>query len=145
VGGRKHLEQGVGDREHVLDREPAFARESLLERLTVEQVHHEERQPVRGRVVVQYTDAPRMLDPIRDVPLTEKPFANLRDRRKLGVQHLHRYALAVAVRRGIDGRNASFPEERIDAPFFLQNDAGEIGRHDHPVYRSSRDRNLIFV
>ena len=49
----------------------------LVERLTIEELHHEERRAVFGLVVVEHAHRARVLDRVRDVALAQKPRARL--------------------------------------------------------------------
>jgi hypothetical protein len=117
VGRGEDVEQRVGDRQHLVEREaPARPRlRPLLERLALEQLHDQKR-PALVAVVVEHRHRARVPHRVRHVALAQEARAHLRHGGELGVQHLHRGALAVAVRGRIDRGHAADAEQSIEVP-----------------------------
>ena len=70
VRGAEDVERLIGHREHVgRAQRTARADEPTLQRLALEQLHHEEHRSVVGLVVVEHADRAGVIDFVRDVPL----------------------------------------------------------------------------
>jgi hypothetical protein len=69
-----------------------------------------------------------MADVVGRAPFAEKPFAYLGIRRELGVQHLDRPALAVAVRARVDRGHAADAEQVIEPQFLPQDETHALLR-----------------
>jgi hypothetical protein len=118
VGRGEHVEQLIGDREHLgrLEPLPGAPRGPGVDGLTLEQLHHQEDCAVLRGVVVEHGDRARVIDGIGRVALAEEALARLRVRAQLEVQHLHRPALAVAVSGGVHRGHPAHAEEGVEAP-----------------------------
>ena len=87
-----------------------------VERLAVEQIHHDEDPSVFGRVVVEHADGSRMPDGVRGVAFANETGALACVDRQFAVEDLHRDAVRVSeVRRGVDGGHAADAENGIEA------------------------------
>jgi hypothetical protein len=132
VGRREHVEELVGDRQRLFDREPSpLPLPALLHRLAFEKLHDEERRPVRRDVVVEDADRALVLNDVRGVALLQESRAHLFVVAELFVEHLHRDALAVSMRRRIDGRHPADAEHRLETPLVLKQHADAPTRSDH--------------
>ena len=65
-------------------------------------------------------DAAAVLDLVGEVSFSNEPRDEIRVGRAMRVEHLHRGALAVAMRRGVDSGTAPVPEERVERPFAVE-------------------------
>ena len=129
VRRREHVEQRV--RHHAnLRCEEALAAPlpSLRERLAFEEIHHEVRRAVFVRVIVDHADRARVRDRVRDVPFAKKPRSDLGDPRELVVEDLDGRAVAVAVRRRIDGRHPPDANQPIQPPLLTERTADALSR-----------------
>ena len=147
VRRRQHVEQLLGD-----GAAPRAAASALpaalparLERLALEQLHHDERRPVGRDVVVEHAHRAVVLDGVGRVALLQEAPLHLLVVAQLRVQHLHRDALAVAVRRRVDRRHPADAEQRVELPLVLQHHARARARARAVCGSSdgSRSRHLV--
>ena len=117
----EHVEELVGDLEDLAQLKRIRGRLRVaLERVAVEQLHHEVRRPVLGVRVVEDTDHAWVLDLVREVALPQEARHQPRIGDELRVEHLQCRALAVAMGRPVDRCHAADPEQRIDPPLLVQ-------------------------
>ena len=95
----------------------------LVDGRAVEELHDEERGAVLGDVVVDDGDRAGVHHRVRDVPLAEEARAHRLSRREVGVEHLDREHLAIAVLRHVDGRHAADAEDALERVLPAQDDA----------------------
>ena len=117
VARREAIEHGVGDPEHLRDRHHApGALPRLADGLPLEELHHEERLPLLGDVVVQHAHAGRVADLVRDVRFAEEAVAHDAVARELRVEDLERRPLPVPVRRRVHRGHPADAEKRVQVP-----------------------------
>ncbi len=135
VRGGEHVEELVGDRQHVVFAELSPASyPPVLERLAVEQLGHEVERPVLGGVVVDHLDGTVVGDGVRRVALAGEAGTHVGAGRKLGVQHLDGHASAVPVCRGVDGGHTAHAEKHVQPPLATERLADALARpHDERV------------
>ena len=98
VGRREHVAELVRERQDLAWREVAGrALGAHVERLALEQLHHQEGGAVVGHVVVDDAHRAGVPDGVGDVALAEEARAGVGVGGRLRVQHLHRDPVAVAV------------------------------------------------
>ena len=131
VRGAQRVERLVGDGEHIVDRKRAAGAEpSRLEVLALEQIEDEECAAVLRDAVVLDMDDAGVTDGVRDVTLTEEARARALVARELGMEHLQRGLVAVAMGRGIHGGHTARADALVDVPLAVDHgaDAGRPGR-----------------
>src|SRR5262249_32983997 len=95
---------------------------ALLERLPLEERHHEVRAPAFVVVVVDGHDA-GVTNGVRYVAFAQEALANVGVGREALVKDLDGDALLVSVRGGVDGRHSSDSKELIESPAVPQDGA----------------------
>ena len=107
VGVREHFEQLVRQLEHFRGAQHPHSLQTSLERLAVEQLHHEVDLAVLGGIVVEHQHRVAVADLVGRVALGEEATSRLLVARVLGMQQLDRSARAVTMRAGVHGRHAT--------------------------------------
>src|SRR5207302_10150349 len=120
VTRRETVDDALADLEHASDGHRAAALlPGVADRLALEQLHDEERLALLGHVVVEDLDGRRVIDLVRDVGLAKEALADRLLAREVGVENLEGRALAVAVRRRVDGGHPADAEKAVDRPLTL--------------------------
>jgi len=111
-----HVEQLPGDRHRLARRERApRAGQAALQRLALEQLHHQERRAILGLVVVDDAHDTRVLDRVGRVALAHEARADVLVGPQLGAQHLEGDAVPVAVHGEVHGGHPAGAEHPLDA------------------------------
>src|SRR5262249_41449352 len=113
VRGIEDLEHGSGDAQQLALLDAVVALSALAERFTIEQLHHQERRAVFGRVDVEDTDGRRVTDLVYRERLLLEPGAKLFGDCDLRMEDLDRAAPADPVCRRVNGRHPADADERI--------------------------------
>ncbi len=128
----QHVEHLGCDGEKLGLGERRAALEPVLQRLTVEQLHHDVGGALVGPraddVVVEHLDGTRVLDLVGRVPLAQEPLAHLAVARQAGVQDLDGRAGAVAVPPLVDRGHAADAEHPLERPLLAEDGAHALER-----------------
>src|SRR5262249_48707980 len=117
MNGVEDIHELVGDVEHLDERDlTAAVLSKCLERVPLEEIHHEEDAAVVGDTVVEHPDNAAMFHRVGEIPLSEEALTDALVGAERGVQDLERSTSTVAMRHGIDRRHRSGAEEGVDAP-----------------------------
>jgi hypothetical protein len=116
----QHLEHLLRDLQALDGVHDPHAIEAALERLALEQLHHQVDLAVLGDVVVEDRHRVAMADLVGRVTLGEEAPAGLFVAGVLRVQHLDRRASAVAVGPGVHRRHPADGDQRVEVPLAPQ-------------------------
>ena len=115
VGRGEDVEDLIGDRDRGAERRPvSLPLPESIEARPLQELHDEERRAVLGHVVVEDRDGARVIEAVREVPFAHEALLQIALRGELGVEDLHREALLVPVRRGVDRGHTADPEDLIE-------------------------------
>src|SRR5262245_21797584 len=93
---------------------------ALVERLAVEELHHDVDAAVLADVVVEDADDATMTDTVRHVALIRRPPAEDRHRGRAGSQDLQRRAVSIAVNGLVNRRRSRDGDESDELPFVME-------------------------
>ncbi len=121
VRGLQHREHAVRDREGLGHFElAALLARVLVERLAVEQLHHEEHEAVAGAIVVEHLHDTGVPHRVGRVPFSQETGDEIGVRREVRVEHLDGRPASIAVGHRVHGAHSADAEERVDVPFVLE-------------------------
>ncbi len=127
VGGFEHVEHLDRDGQELALAERRRALDAVLQRLAVEQLHHDVGRPLvgarRDAVVVEDLHDAGVVHLVRGVPLAQEALAHLGVARQAGVQDLDRRARPVAVPPLVHRGHAADAEHALERPLVAEHGA----------------------
>jgi hypothetical protein len=138
VRDAQDVEDVVGDPQEfeLAHRGPAL--QAVLQRLAVEELHHEVRRASRraggNDVVVEHLHCARVIDAVGGVALAKEPLAHFAVPRQVGVKELDGAARAVAMARRVHGGHAADAEKALEGPLVVEHAADTRPRSSVSVF-----------
>jgi hypothetical protein len=120
----QHLKDHIREHEKVALAECEPSTSPALERLALEELHHEVGGPVVltsfDDVVVEHLDDVRVRDAIGRVPLAEEASSHLRVLRERAVEHLHCGTRPVAMQPGVHRPHSADAQQPLESPLSVE-------------------------
>jgi hypothetical protein len=120
MGGCQHVQQPVHHGQQLGHIHPAQAPSVRGERLTVEQLHDEERAAVRGRVDIAYFHRAGVHESIDSLRFLIEPRTQLGQARDLGVEDLDGISPPDLVHADVDSGHTARAQQPLDRPLPAQ-------------------------
>jgi hypothetical protein len=108
----------------------AVAIVEFVERLTLKEIHDEEKRPIVEDAVVADGDNATMVDAVGSVRFVQKALPNLWNATETSVQHLERSTVAIAVRGFVHRGHATQPKKSFQAPLIAKHLSFALSRQE---------------